>query len=314
MKGLEISRSYFEEYGLPMLREKFPELLPCVAAGLTGSGSECFGFDDEVSRDHDFEPGFCLFIPGEETVDRRTAFLLERAYDSLPKEYMGLKKSLVGPAGGQRRGVLRIPEYYKEKAGSEDGVLTVRQWLTTPDYVLAEAVNGEIFHDGGGTVTAIRERLSHYPRDVRLKKLAGALLMAAQAGQYNFPRCLRHGETGAAQMAAFEFVRHAVHALFLISDAYMPYYKWSFRALRELPGMQLYDILFEYILTTGNGEDTADEKIRVIEDVSSNIIDELMKRELTDAVCTDLEKHAYSVQDRIRDPEIRNLHILVTVQ
>ena len=60
MNGLEISRAYFDECGMPMLEEKFPELLPHVAAGLFGSGSECFGFDDELSRDHDFDPGFML--------------------------------------------------------------------------------------------------------------------------------------------------------------------------------------------------------------------------------------------------------------
>ena len=32
MKGIEVSKRYFEQYGLPMLREKFPELLPLIAA------------------------------------------------------------------------------------------------------------------------------------------------------------------------------------------------------------------------------------------------------------------------------------------
>ena len=70
MNGLELSESYFEEFGKPMLERDFPDLLPHLAAGLCGSGSECFGFDDEVSRDHDFEPGFLIFLPGEDTVSR----------------------------------------------------------------------------------------------------------------------------------------------------------------------------------------------------------------------------------------------------
>ena len=36
-------------------------------------------------------------------------------------------------------------------------------------------------------------------------------------------------------------------------------------------------------------------------------------RALTEAICTDLEKHAYSVNDRIEDASIRNLHVLYAV-
>ena len=195
MKGLEIARAYYEEYGEPMLREKFPGLMPFIAAGLTGSGSECWGFDDEISRDHDFEPGFCLFLPGEDIVDRRTAFALERAYAALPKEFMGLRRSLVSPVGGARHGVLRTAEFMRDKVGKADGNLSLMERLYMPDYILAEAVNGEIFMDGYGEVTAIRERLRHQPEDVRLKKLAGQLLLMGQSGQYNYRRCLSHGET-----------------------------------------------------------------------------------------------------------------------
>jgi len=69
MKGLELAERFYFECGAPMLREKFPEIEKYIAAGLCGSGSECFGYDDELSADHDFEPGFCLFIPDEDIVD-----------------------------------------------------------------------------------------------------------------------------------------------------------------------------------------------------------------------------------------------------
>ena len=89
MNGIELARAFYLECGKPMLEEQFPQLKDRIATGLVGSGSECFGFDDEISRDHDFEPGFCIFLPGEESVDRKTAFALERAYAS-PHTLRGL--------------------------------------------------------------------------------------------------------------------------------------------------------------------------------------------------------------------------------
>ena len=313
MNGLELSRGFFEEYGLPMLREQFPELLPQLAAGLLGSGSECFGFDDEVSRDHDFEPGFCLFLPGEDAVDRRAAFQLERAYAKLPKEYAGVARPMLLPVGGARRGVLRTDEFFTEKVGAPDGVLTLGQWLTVPEQALAEAVNGELWLDGPGTVTAIRERLSYFPEDVRCKRLAGQLLLMAQAGQYNYARCLAHGERAAAQLAVSEFVRSALAAIFLLNRRYKPYYKWSFRALRALPRLSGLAETLEWLLTTDNGDARAPEKLDAIEAVAAAVIDELAAQDLTRAVCGDLEKHAYSVNDRVADAALRNEHILAAV-
>ena len=336
MKGLEIARAYYEQYGEPMLRERFPGLMPFVAVGLAGSGSECWGFDDEISRDHDFEPGFSLFLPGEDVVDRRTAFELERAYAALPKEFMGLRRSLVAPVGGPRHGVLRTAEFMTDKVGKADGNLSLMEWLYMPEFSLAEAVNGEIFMDGYGEVTAIRERLRRRPEDVRLKKLAGQLLLMGQSGQYNYRRCLQHGETAAAQLAAVEFVKSTMAAVFLLNDVYQPYYKWCFRAMRALPKLALTAELLEYLLTTDNEPDTAEEKSRVMEGIAADVIGELREqgllgelmeqgltgtevnretqgRGLTGAVGADLEKYAYMVNDMISDAQIRNMHILAAV-
>lgn len=313
MNGLELSERFYEAYGRPMLSEQFPTLFPYIAAGLFGSGSECFGFDDEISRDHDFEPGFMLLLPGEDVVDRRTAFQLERAYSKLPKEYMGFTRSTVAPVGGARHGVIRTAEFFENKVGAGDGVLTVSQWLTVPEHALSEAVNGRLFFDGYGEVSRIREGLSRYPEDIRRKKLAGELLLMAQAGQYNYMRCLRHGETGAAQLTVAEFTKAAMHAAFLLNGVYMPYYKWSFRAMRALPKLSMLAETLEVLLCTDNEPETAESKYGMIEDVASDVIDELMDQHLTKAICGDLEKHAYSVNDSIEDGGVRNLHILAAV-
>ena len=312
MNGIELSKAFFEEYGKPML-EEFPEVKPYLAAGLFGSGSECFGFDDSVSTDHDFEAGFCLFLPDESVVDRRTAFLLERAYAKLPGEFMGVRRSMLSPVGGARRGVLRTDEFFLEKIGSKDGTLTLHQWLTVPEQALAEATNGEVFFDNYGEITKIREGLKQYPEEVRRKKLAGNLLLMAQSGQYNYKRCLDHGEEAAAQLAVGEFVNSAMAVIFLLNNKYKPYYKWSFRALRALPKLSLEAEIMEYLLTTPNGSDTAEEKYYAIEGIAADVIDELAEQGLTNAICGDLEKHAYSVNDGIEDAELRNMHILAAV-
>ncbi len=313
MQGLELSEKFFEEYGRPVLESDFSDVLPLLAAGLIGSGSECFGYDDEVSRDHDFEPGFCLFIPDEDVLDRRTAFLLERAYQKLPMEYMGLRRSLVSPVGGSRHGVILIDDFLTEKLGSADADLDTVQWLTIPEQSLLELINGRMFFDNYGVMTDIREKLRFFPEDVFLKKLASNLLLMAQSGQYNYRRCMDHGETGAAQLALFDFTESASHVMFLLNGRYMPYYKWRFRAMRELPRFAEEADLLEYLITTGNAGDSVSDKEAVIETIVSDVIDELMDRGLTDAVCQDLEKHAYSVNDRIAGGELRNMHILAAI-
>ena len=326
MQGMELSKKYFEEFGRSMLEENFKDILPYLAVGLTGSGSECFGYDDEKSQDHDFEPGFCIFIPDETilkgdiddinipqkdsvAIVKKDEFRLQREYDKLPSEFMGFAKPKMKPVGGNRKGVIRIGDFFKQRCGNPKGELSVYGWLSVPEYALAEAVNGEIFFDNLGLMTSIRENLKQYPDDIRLKKLAEYLLTMAQAGQYNYNRCVERGENAAAQMSLYKFVEAGLHVIFLLNRQYMPYYKWSFRALRELPRLgNFYDSL-EYLISSDNDGKRALTKSNMIEDIAALIIKELKSENLTDATCNDLEKHAYSVNDHIKDGTLRNMSI-----
>ncbi len=313
MTGLELSRAYYEEYGKDMIHEEFSDIEDLLAVGLVGSGSECFGYDDEFSKDHDFEPAFCIFIPENERIDSKTEFKLERAYAKLPKEFMGYKKSLIGPVGGNRHGVIKTSEFYLSKCGNKDGELTIREWLTIPEFELLEAVNGEVFLDNLGEFSKIRDNLLYYPEDIRLKKLAGYLLKMNQSGQYNYERLIKRGDTAAAQLSIFEFVNAALHVIFLINRHYMPYYKWSFKALSNLEKLSnLYDSL-EYLISSDNEEKNSMVKLEIIDDVIRMIIEELQNEEITKAICMDLEKHAHSVNDMVEDSYIRNLNIFVGV-
>ena len=313
MKGLDLSRAYYEEYGKPVLEAQFSACLPYLAVGLFGAGSECFGFDDAVSRDHDFEPGFCILLPDESLVDRRTAFLMEREYARLPKEFMGISREILAPVGGMRRGVLRTSEVFLDMVGSPNGELSIEQWITVPEQGLAEATNGQIFFDSYGDVTRIRDRLAYYPEDVRLKRMAGHLLLMAQAGQYNYRRCLEHHEPAAAQLAIFAFVESAMSVFFLLNRRYQPFYKWRFRAFRELNGTETTARWMEFMLTTANDKASGARKRDLIERIAEQVIRILGEKGLTHSASADLELHAYSLNDRIHDPNLRNMHILAAV-
>ena len=155
MKGLELCRRYYAEFGAPMLAAQFPEVLPHVAVGLLGPGSECLGFDDELSRDHDFEPGFCIILPGEDIIDRRTEFALSRAYAKLPREFLGFARSPLSPVGGNRHGPIRREELLLRTTGTPDGALSLRDWLQLPEQSLLELTGGELVE--GDTKQAVFE-------------------------------------------------------------------------------------------------------------------------------------------------------------
>lgn len=310
MKGLELSEKFYLECGKPMLEEKFSHLLPYIAIGVCGSGSECFGYDDELSLDHDFEPGFCIFLPDEKIIDRKAEFELERAYEKLPREFLGYRRPTVAPAGGKRRGVMRYSDFFVSKTGTPDGNLTLKEWFSVPEQSLWEATNGKIFFDEYGEFTKIRQKLAYLPEDVRLKRLAGNLIIMEQAGLYNYPRLITRAETAAAQLAMVEFTNSALNAIFLLNRRYIPYYKWSFRALRELTQLAYLNAPLEYLLSSPNTADEATKKQNTAREIFDSIINEIKKEGLSDFAGDAAEGHASAINRRISDTEIRNLHIL----
>ena len=310
MKGLELAEKYYNEFGVKMIKDEFPDLEGVLAVGLFGSGSDCYGYDDEVSQDHDFEPGFKILLPSESVIDSKTEFKLERAYAKLPKEFMGFKRGFVDAVGGNRYGVIRTADFFTEKVGDGKGDLSLTAWLKIPSFYLAEATNGKIFRDDLGEVTEIRRKLSAMPKDILNKRLAGNLLTMAQSGQYNYYRLIKHGEYESSELALVEFIKSALQVLYLLNGKYAPFYKWAFRGLKDLEfGADMYDDLSSLLFGDNRNEETADGKLFTVECVAEKIIDELKNRSMTSAVCGDLEKHAYSVNDKITDGYIRNLDI-----
>ena len=302
MNGLEEAKLLYEQRGKEILHTCFPEYEGRIAVGLAGHGSECFGYDDKLSRDHDFEPGFCLWLTDED--DIHIGPRLSRSYRELTGSGTALKSAM----GEKKLGVLRISDFYRRYTGCPGAPESAEHWLSLPSWALAEATNGQVWRDDLGEFTAIRNTLLHgMPEDVRLKKIAARAVEMAQSGQYNYLRCLRHGEAGSAQLALTEFVRSSCSMIFLLNRRHEPYYKWVFRAMAELDKLSSLKDALEFLLL---GENDSKLKDGVIEDICASVIAEMRVQELTDSSSDYLEDHAFEAQERITSRSIRAMHIM----
>ena len=150
-----------------MLHDRFPDYEGRIAVGLAGHGSQCFGYDDALSRDHDFAPGFCLWLTDAD--DARIGAALAQAYRALPAPDPAARSV----QGENTSGVRRTLFFYSRYTGSQGLPEGNLHWLSIPSWALAEATNGAVFRDDLGEFTRMREVLLHgMPEDVRLKKLA----------------------------------------------------------------------------------------------------------------------------------------------
>ena len=308
MKGLEEARKFYEEAGAEMISRNFGDFENRIAVGLVGHGSECFGFDDQTSRDHDFETGFCLWLTKED--EEKIGFRLMRAYDKLVKSVNGERADRVVENGFQ--GVFVTGDFYRRYTGCDGAPKTWQDWLYTNSAYFAEATNGEVFRDDLGEFTKIRNEILHgMPEDVRIKKIGSCSLKAAQSGQYNYARCLAHGEEGAAMLALFEFVTNAIELAFLLNRKHCPYYKW---ALRSMDGLDKFAELkqpLEYLLTADNDKAGQSVKKAIVEDISLALANEINAQFDLGVEGGFLEPYAYAIQKRIKNSDIRNLHIVL---
>ena len=123
INGMNLAEQYYEEFGkaaLDKVLSDFPDVK--IAAGLVGEGSQCFGFDDEISRDHDFTPGFCIWVSDEDFAAAGSA--LQKAYDSLPPSYKGISRNNI--IADDRLGVMTTGGFYSRFTGCEGAAADAR--------------------------------------------------------------------------------------------------------------------------------------------------------------------------------------------
>ena len=308
VSGLSMARELYQQKGKPMLLSQFPEYEKYMAVGLVGEGSECFGFDDQYSWDHDFQPGFCIWLPEE--IYQKIGGPLQAAYNQL-EEKAQIPGSLITDTGTGRRGVFCTSEFYRRYIGTSGVPQDNLEWLMTSEAGLATATNGEVFSDHYGEFSNIRKGLlDFYPEDVFLKKLTARLAAMSQSGQYNYQRSMKRGDTAAACMAAAEFIKAAAGAFYLLRKTYMPFYKWMFRGMESLEGGREMAAMLARLARIPDEPEKAEEKSQLIEEICILIREELNRTGLSASRENFLVAHGQELMSKIRDPRIRSLPML----
>jgi tetratricopeptide (TPR) repeat protein len=246
IKGMDLAIDFYETLGKDMLHEKFPEQEGRIAVGKAGAGSECFGFDDEYSRDHDFGPGFSMWLTEEDY--QEIGEQLNQEYQSIYRQYITavgrehfpqldhMVSVVNDPNAGSRTGARRIGDFFQEHTGYREGPKTEGEWLLAEEAGLAAAVNGQVFRDDAGSFTAIREQLqNYYPERVRLLKIAQNITMLGQAAQYNLGRCIDRKDFVAAELERSKAIRCALNLIYLLNRSFAPHDKWLRQGIRQLP-------------------------------------------------------------------------------
>ena len=301
VKGLALSKAYFEAVGLPMLQEKYPNYISRIAAGLAGEGSECLGFDDTLSTDHDFGPGFCLWLTGEDyaLIGER----LQKDYDALAQSWQGFPVRNTTTEGTGRVGVLCMDDFFEHFTGMKEAVAVksredMAPWLKASSHGLLCAVNGAVFTDPLGEFSRRREGFRHYPQPVRLALLADGLHRMAQAGQYNYDRGQKRGDLGMMYASLTQFISAACETVYLLNDAYMPFYKWRSRGMKSLARLcGVQPLLDRLMAQCADSENTG----KLIEQICLLVVKELHEQGLTHSEDSFLDVQQKEILNRMEE-------------
>ena len=300
--NLERCRLFYETYGAPMIREQFPEYEKRIAVGLVGEGSDAFGFDDEISADHDYGLGFCMWLTKEDY--DKIGVQLQECYDRLI-ENAGEHSRQEGFLK-KRRGVFEVEAFYRDILGQQE------------EHRLAQAVNGRVWKDELGEFTAIRKRLQeYYPEKVWRQKLGVALHDFSQYGQSNYARMMARRDYVTAKLCIAKTVESAMDIAYLLNKTYAPYYKWKMAGLKKLSILsELLPLLEELALLPNQKEawedfaysavrqNERDACISVIERMAELILEELRKQSLTGGQDLFLELYVKEMAEGISRMEL----------
>jgi hypothetical protein len=260
--GLQLSELFYKEAVGPILRASFPHL--GYAAARLGYGSEVLGYDDAMSRDHDWGPRLTLFLP-DDNLKTEKPKIDEVLGNKLPHQFRGYSTNWSLPREDQTWALVELAEgpinHRVEITSVRDfllgyigfditGELTPADWLTFPQQKLLGITAGKVFHDDV-ELQAVREYFSWYPQDVWLYLLASVWQRIGQE-EHLMGRAGEAGsEIGSALIAA-RLVSDILRLCFLLEKRYAPYPKWFGQAFSQLKSSGVLGPILAKVLQSEN--------------------------------------------------------------
>lgn len=268
---VQVSRAFFEEVVRPILERELPEIAAKAACGVFGYGSECYGMDDEVSRDHHFGLRIDMLLPDEIHRDQ-AARVIETVGDRLPESFKGydLREGHVAGAGLAPES---LEAFLTRTIGIAHAPRTNVEWLAMPEEDIVHVTNGEIWFDPSGRFSGIRETLSYYPEPVWLRRISHWCRYFSGMGVYALNRALIRKNYQYASITFARSIKWAIELAFLLNKTYFPYDKWLDAFFRRLPALadEMVPLVDEAVqLETG-----WDRKLAILESLS-DILDRRM--------------------------------------
>lgn len=284
IRGLDLSMDFYEFVAKESLYEHFGAFVNSMAIGLVGEGSECFGFDDAISTDHDFGPGFCIWLT--RTDYQIIGKELQEWYNALPVSYKGYVRKQTNGAG--RVGIWCIDDFFRYFTGyaNVSDIPDANALLSIPEEGMACLLNGRIFHDPSGMFSRRRyEFASVFSDKIWNIKTAYSLINLGKFGQYNYPRSMQRRDYVTAQIILYKYVEELLKFVHYVNHAFPPYYKWLKKSASCLPTLAVLADLTEALADFADGRQAWEENntgatdkiVGTIEIIATLIVEECQK-------------------------------------
>lgn len=251
IKGLELSESFFNE-NKALLFKKIPSnAIEYITIGLFGFGSECYGVDDEISEDHDFDQGFIILV--EDSVPLTDFLKIKQAYDCLPKLYK--RFCLLNQT---KHGVHYMKEYLN--------YLGVNDIKNISDESKALLLNGKLFYQGfASTFSNLRYDIRKNSNYDFLIDLSLKALEINKYIPYNLKRSLDRGDLYTFKSLKNNLVNHLIEFYYIYHKMYLPHDKLR---LKLMDNNSIIKKWIYYILDH-------DDISKLYEEISAKIIETL---------------------------------------